>query len=101
MASARILDSEDFDDDFWVDDDGLYDDPPLYPAAKLAGMTLDELEREHERQCDRQGRLGDAEHINDRAVEETEARCRLVEAEIKRRKNGTEPSSPNPQTKVA
>lgn len=70
--------------DDWTDDD--YEDPPLYPTGKLASMSLEELEREHERQCDRQGALGDAEYIDDRKVEETEMRCRLVENEIKRRK---------------
>jgi hypothetical protein len=64
-----------------------YDDPPLYPAGRLARMTLAELEQELDRQSDRQGRLGDAEWIDDRAVEETEARCRLVEAEIRRRRD--------------
>lgn len=78
------------------DCDGCYDEdptsedefvePPLYPDGKLAGMTLEDLEREHDGQCDRQGRLGDAERIDDRAVEQTEMRCRLVEAEIRRRK---------------
>ena len=67
------------------DDDDIYEDPPLYPPGKLADMTVDELKAEFDRQCDRQGRLGDAEHIDDRAVEATEARCRLVEAELKRR----------------
>lgn len=60
---------------------------PRHPAGKLADMTLAELEREYDRQCDRQGRLGDAEHIDDRAVEETEMRCNVVAAEIKRRKD--------------
>jgi hypothetical protein len=69
----------------WDDDDRLYEDPPLYPPGKLASMSLAELERELDRQCDRQGWLGEAEYINDRAVEETEARCRLVEAEIRSR----------------
>jgi hypothetical protein len=80
------LDDGGFDDDY---DDDLYEEPPLYPAGKLAGMTLEELERELDRQCDRQGRLGDADRIDDRAVEETEMRCRVVEAEIKRRKDST------------
>lgn len=62
------------------------EDTPLYPDGKLVCMPLDELRDEYDRQSDRQGRLGDAERIDDRAVEETEMRCRLVEAEIKRRK---------------
>ena len=71
----------------WFDDDpGDYKDPPLYPTGKLAGRTVEELEREYDRQCGRQGRLGDAEYIDDRAVEETEMRCRMVEDEIRRRK---------------
>lgn len=74
------------DDDFWTYDDDGYEEPPPYAHGKLASMTLEQLEQEFERQCDRQGRLGDAERIDDRAVEETEARCRLVAAEIKRRK---------------
>jgi hypothetical protein len=69
--------------DYWPDDD--YDDPPLYPVGKLAGMTVEQLRLEYERQCDRQGALGDADIIDDYAVEQTEARCRMVEAEIKRR----------------
>jgi hypothetical protein len=73
------------DDDYGTFDDDDYEDPPLYPHGKLASMTLDELRNEHDRQCDRQGRLGDADHIDDRAVEQTEMRCRLVEAEIRRR----------------
>lgn len=85
MRRSRAEMDEDFDDS-WIDDQDLYEDPPLYPVGKLAGMSLEELEREYDRQCDRQGRLGEAEHINDRAVEETEMRCNLVEAEIKRRK---------------
>lgn len=80
----------DFNDDFYDDyegwDDRDYEDPPLYPLGKLAGMTLEELEKESDYQCDRQGRLGDAEYINDYEVEQTEARCTLVENEIKRRK---------------
>ena len=68
-----------------ITDDSLYEDPPLYPPGKLAEMTVDELKKEFDRQCDLQGRLGDAEYIDDRAVEATEARCRLVEAELKRR----------------
>ena len=71
----------------WVYDDGPIEDPPLYPAGKLAAMSLEELERELDRQSDRQGRLGDAERIDDRAVEETEMRCRMVETEITRRKS--------------
>lgn len=67
-------------------DNDWHDDPPLYPVGKLAGMSLEDLERELERQADRQGRLGDAEYIDDRAVEDTEARYRLVETEIKKRK---------------
>lgn len=80
------VDSGMFDDDYG---DDLYEDPPLYPEGKLAGMTLEELERELDRQNDRQGRLGDAERIDDRAVEETEMRGRLVDAEIKRRNTST------------
>lgn len=67
----------------WADgDDGLYSDPPLYPQGRLAGMTVEQLRAEYERQCDRQGRLGDAEYIDDRAVEEAEARCDLVKSEL-------------------
>lgn len=69
-------------------DGAPFEDPPLYRPGKLAGMSLDELRKEHDRQCDRQGALGDAEYINERAVEETEMRCRLVEAEIQRRLPG-------------
>lgn len=76
---------DDNDDDCWVDDEHLYEDPPLYPLGKLAAMTVDELRVEYDHQCDRQGRLGDAEYINDRLVEETEMRCNLVVAELKRR----------------
>lgn len=72
-----------FDD---PDDYDIYEDPPLYPAGTLAAMSLEELEREYTRQCHRQGSLGDAERIDERAVEETEMRCRLIEAEIKKRK---------------
>lgn len=68
------------------DDDDRYEDPPLYPPGKLAGMSLEELERESDRQAGRQGSLGDAEHIDEMAVQETEARWRLVDNEIKRRK---------------
>ena len=73
-----------------LDDDGPYDDhyvePPLYPAGKLAGMSIEELTAEIHRQGDIQGRLGDAEHIDQAAVERTESRWRLVDAEIKRRR---------------
>lgn len=86
MTRRVRIDHDDDYDDSWLYVDDHYQDPPLYPIGKLAGMTLDQLEREFDRQCDRQGRLGDAEHIDDRAVEETEMRCRLVESEIKRRK---------------
>ncbi|QRG06076.1 hypothetical protein EZH22_24300 [Xanthobacter dioxanivorans] len=76
--------------DDWIDDD-YYDDQPLYPPGKLASMTLEELEKEGERQSDRQGRLGDAEVINEYEVERTEARCRAIEDEIRRRtKSGCE-----------
>src|SRR5437016_705441 len=57
----------------------------LYPEGKLAAMAIEELQRELDRQCDRQGALGDAELIDERAVEKAESRCRLLEAEIKRR----------------
>lgn len=67
-------------------DDDRYEDPPLYPPGKLAGMSLEELERESDRQAGRQGSLGDAEHIDEMAVQETESRWRLVDNEIKRRK---------------
>jgi hypothetical protein len=70
--------------EFWDWDDE--EDPPLYPQGKLAAMSIAELEREYGRQSGRQGRLGDAERIDERAVEETEMRCRLVENEIKRRR---------------
>lgn len=72
-------------DDCWSDDD--YEDPPLYPVGKLAGMTVADLEKERDRQADIQGALGDAEHIDDVAVERAEARGRLVDNEIKRRKD--------------
>lgn len=62
-----------------------YDDPPLYPEGWLKRQTLERLRTELDRQCDRQGALGDAEYIDDHAVERTEARIRLVEAEIKAR----------------
>lgn len=75
----------DFCTEDWQDDEDFFEDPPLYPVGKLAGMSTVDLHREFDKQCDRQGRLGDAERIDDRAVEDTEARCRLVEAELKRR----------------
>lgn len=68
-------------------DEGPWVDPPLYAEGKLAAMNLAELQAEHERQCDRQGALGDAEVINDQLVTGTEARIRLVDAEIARRKS--------------
>lgn len=71
-------------DDYWDDDDD-YEDPPLYPAGKLAGMSVADLKAELDRQSDRQGWLGEAKYIDDRAVEETEMRCRAVEAELKSR----------------
>lgn len=67
--------------------DGPYNEPPLYPAGKLAAMSVDELRREHTRQCGIQGAFGDAEHIDDWAVSEAEARCAAVQAEIKQRKD--------------
>ena len=85
--SRRYIHDDDGEVEDWYDDDPyLYEDPPLYAPGKLAGMTLAELEREVERQCDRQGRLGDVEYIDERALEECEMRWRLVEAEIKRRR---------------
>lgn len=85
-ANGRVdIDRCDYCDPIDDYDDNIYVDPPLYPVGKLAGMTVEQLRAEHVRQCDRQGRLGDAEHIDDRAVEETERRCRLVEDELKRR----------------
>ena len=68
------------------DDDDLSVDPPLYPDGYLASLTLEQLEAEHERQRDRQGSLGDADRIDDRAVEETERRCRRLELAIQVRK---------------
>lgn len=71
-------DWDDYDDygDFDYDYDH-YEDPPLYPAGKIEAMTAEELEREIERQCDIQGALGDAEYINDAAVERAEARYQI------------------------
>jgi hypothetical protein len=66
-------------------DDDVFSDPPLYPPGRLAAMSDEELDREAERQADRQGALGDAEVIDDYAVEIADARCRAVEAEIRRR----------------
>lgn len=71
-------------DDSWLYETD-YDDPPLYAPGRLEKMTVQALRHEYDRQCDRQGALGDADHIDDRAVEETEMRCRVVEAELKRR----------------
>jgi len=71
--------------DCYDDDDEYFEEPPLYPPGKLAGMSLDQLEAEADRQCDIQGSLGDAEYINEAAVARAESRYRLVEAEIKRR----------------
>lgn len=86
--------------DFYDDNDDLYeDDPPLYPLGRLAKMTLEQLERELDRQNSRQGRLGDAEHIDDRAVENTEMRARLVEAEIKRRLIAAQAETATQETK--
>jgi hypothetical protein len=69
-------------------DDGAhdyYEDPPLYPNGLLAGMKIEQLRLEADRQSGIQGSLGDAEYIDDAAVYRAEARCRLVEAEIRRR----------------
>jgi hypothetical protein len=76
-------DYDDYDDDLWGD--VPYEDLPLYPPGKLSDMAIAELNAEYDRQSGLQGRLGDAEHINDMAVEEAEQRCRLVDAEIRRR----------------
>lgn len=75
------MDDYEYDDDF----DTYYEEPPLYPAGRLAGMTVEQLNAEATRQCHIQGSLGDAEYIDDSAVERAERRYRLVEAELKRR----------------
>lgn len=72
--------------DWWDDpmeDD--YEEQPLYRPEHLQQMSVDELQREVERLCDQQGRLGDADIIDERALEMVDARYRLVKAEIKRR----------------
>jgi hypothetical protein len=80
---ANRCDMCDFGDDYY--DSDIYEDPPLYPLGHLAGMTLEQLQREADRQSGIQGSLGDAEYIDDAAVERAETRYRLVEMEIRRR----------------
>jgi len=74
-------------DDSWLDDD-RYEDPPLYAAEFLAGLTLEQLEKESSRQAGVQGAAGD--NLDrpgiETVIENAEARWRLVENEIKRRK---------------
>lgn len=67
----------------WNRDD--CEEPPLYPVGKLAAMTVDELRKEQMRQGHIQGSLGDAEHIDESAVERAESRWRLVDNKLKRR----------------
>ena len=74
-------------DDSWLYDD-RYEDPPLYPAGYLAGLSPEQLEREADRQAGIQGSAGD--NLDrpgiEMVIENAEARWRLVENEIKRRK---------------
>lgn len=86
---------DDCPDDSWLDDDRYddrHEDPPLYAAGYLAGLTLEQLEKELSRQGGIQGTAGDnldrpgIESI----IEDAEARCRLVQSEITRRKDSAD-----------
>jgi hypothetical protein len=47
-----FIDDEDDDYDHYTDyDDDFDDDPPLYAAGRISGMTNEELIREARRQC--------------------------------------------------
>lgn len=79
MSSRRAYREgiEDFD---FVDDE-VFEEPPLYPNGHLAGLNDEQLEAEQSRQAHRQGSLGDAEVIDERAVELAEARWRACDNE--------------------
>ena len=52
----------------------------------LKEMSMEQLVAYRDKLSDQQGRLGDAEHIDDRKVEEVENKWRTVDSEILRRK---------------
>lgn len=78
-------------DDSWLDDD-RYEDPPLYAPGYLDGLTLEQLEKESSRQASIQGAAGD--NLDrpgiETVIENAEARWRLVDNEIKRRKDSAD-----------
>jgi hypothetical protein len=91
-CQGRRIDVDDCDgcgaDDSWLYADDRYEDPPLYPAGHLASLTVEQLEKESSRQAGVQGAAGDnldRPGIED-VIRNAEARCRLVENELKLRK---------------
>jgi hypothetical protein len=68
------------------DDDDYYEEPPLYAAGRLEGMTPEQLIAER----DRQNRVHDnavdrCEEINSPTIETAAARARMVHRELERR----------------
>jgi hypothetical protein len=94
---VSVWDCDGCPDDSWLDDD-RHEDPPLYASGYLAGLTLEQLEKESSRQAGVQGTAGD--NLDrpgiEAVIENAEARWRLVESEIKRRKETNE-SAPSPR----
>lgn len=72
------------------DDDDYYEEPPLYREGRLQSMTVEELEKEHDHQCDVQGAIGDQEPMwsTESRLADAEARIRMVNAELARRREG-------------
>lgn len=76
----------DYDNDFDYADD-FDDDPPLYAAGRISGMTNEELIKEARRQCSIHDSAVDrCEEINSPTIETAAARLNICSAECERRK---------------
>lgn len=83
-------------DDSWLYEDD-YEEPPLYPAGRLAGMTPEQLIAER----DRQNRIHDmavdrCEEINSLTIETAAARARVVHRELESRGLSPHADCPTP-----
>jgi hypothetical protein len=90
---ARSWEDLDVDDDGYDDGPfyGNYQEPPLYPDGKLASMSVDELNREIERQSNIHDAAVDrCEDMNSPTIETARFRWEACEHELRRR--GVEPT---------
>lgn len=84
----------------WTDDDGHYEEPPLYRAGELAAMSPEKLIEERDRQNRIHDRAVDrCEEINSPTIETASGRSRLVSEELKRR--GLNPWADAPEPAAA